>query len=156
MELPPIENVFCNVFVLSFPLSESFVVAFQSYIGNGCVSACRWSLRKSGSPLGISSAAPWDPAPCFSPSAVWCKHFSNFGWHSSFVLLVLHISWIQLHFFTANKLSNDLVLFSCCRVICNLMVFSVTVLGYNHSPDCLFEQLSTNGKSKSLQLPECN
>lgn len=159
MESPPIANVFCYVFV-----TEVLVLPTEWEFCHG-ISALRWqwlcvcmlgSLRKAGSPLGISSAAPWDPAPCFSPSAVWCKHFSNFGWHSSFVLLVLHISPIQLHFFTANKLSNDLVLFSCCRVICNLMVFSVSVLGYNHSPGCLFEQLSTNGKPKSSQLPECN
>lgn len=48
MESPPVESVFCNVFVSSFPLSESFVMAFQSYVGNGCVSACWGPLGKQG------------------------------------------------------------------------------------------------------------
>lgn len=45
------------------------------------------------------SAASWKPSLWFSQSAVWCKHFSVFGWQSWFVLLVLHISRIQLQFF---------------------------------------------------------
>lgn len=39
MESPFIENIFSNVFVslLSFPLSETFVISFQSYVSNACV-----------------------------------------------------------------------------------------------------------------------
>lgn len=102
--------------------------------------------------LSIHLCCFLEASSCFSSSAGWCKHFSVLGWHSSFVLLALHVSRIQLQFFTANKLSNDSVFFSCCKIICNLVAFSVTALVYNHSPDHLFGQLSTYGKPKSLQF----
>jgi len=50
MESPFIENIFSNVYVslLSFQLSEKFVISFQSYISNACVHAGD-SLRNMGS-----------------------------------------------------------------------------------------------------------
>lgn len=74
-------------------------------------------------------------------------------WMAQFICIAsAPISRIQLQFFTVNKLSNDLGVYSCRKIICNLMVFSVIVLLYNRLPDCLFEQLFTYGKSKSLRF----
>lgn len=68
----------------------------DSCVSNFCLcveGSLKNRISASSSPASLKSG-PW-----FSQSAVCCKHFSIFGWQSWFVLLVHHISRIQLQFF---------------------------------------------------------